>query len=156
MVRVKHRYLICQVLFETIGGSKESASDFNARDILLASKEKLQLLFGDVGSGTIGAHLIVKFFDLESMIFVLRTTRDAATDTWFALSCISEIKKQACTIRCLDACGCERSCFADLKRLLEVFVRNSHTGGHRQADASVQDAMARRIEEYQTLVDNIV
>lgn len=151
MVRVKHRYLIGQVLLEP---SSIKTTDFNARDILLAAKDKLQLLFGDVGSGTIGAHLVIKFFDSESMIFVIRATREAANDTWFALSCMNEIKKQTCTVRCLNLSGCERTCFSDLKRLLEVYVRNSPLiiGSNRDKEEEV----IRKINEYETLVNNIV
>ena len=146
MVRVKHRYLICQVMLEPTG----KQSDFSAKDILIAIKDRLQLLFGDIGSGTIGSHLIIKFFDAQSCIFVIRTMRDSVNDAWFALSCTNEIKKQACTIRCLNMCGCERTCFGDLKRLLEVYVRNANSCSRPNSTSGQmnEEEISRKILEY--------
>ena len=95
MVRLKHRYLVGQVLFDpmgttpTINTSASSSSCFpsssttshtvgeiSQRDLQYALGKELQRLFGDVGVGMFGLGTSFRYFDPRSYLYVVRTSRE--------------------------------------------------------------------------------
>ena len=62
MVRIKHRYIIAQMLFDPTNAAKV-VEYVSSRDILSILREKISGLFGDVGAGEFGASLALKFHD---------------------------------------------------------------------------------------------
>ena len=112
MVRFKNRWLVAQILFE----SDELICSFTANEISSAIREKIQMLFGDVGVGNFGSSAVI-FYDSVFNVFVFRTTRDALNDAWFSISCTSTIRKVPMVIRVLNTAGSARTCTQYLEQL---------------------------------------
>jgi RNase P/RNase MRP subunit POP5 len=124
MVRIKHRYIICQFSQES-----SSRSSYTIRDITNAVREKIQSLFGDVGAGEFGNSqtLSIRYFDsIEgSFIFVVRAPREAETNVRFAIACLTSIKaNETVCVRTLRVASCSRTCIVQLRELLEVYIEN--------------------------------
>ena len=141
MVRLKHRYLVGQVLFDpmgttpTINTSASSSSCFpsssttshtvgeiSQRDLQYALGKELQRLFGDVGVGMFGLGTSFRYFDPRSYLYVVRTSREESMKVQFALTCISEIKRGGSTVnvvlKTLGISGSTRTCKAFLMKQL--------------------------------------
>ena len=122
MVRLKHRYVVGQALLldSRQGGGSNSAreGDLHPRDIVGAVKDKLQLLYGDMGGGQYGSALALKYLDSDSLIFVLRSSRDGETQTRFAMTAVDSIKSIPLSIRTLACCGSVRTTRSKLGELL--------------------------------------
>ncbi len=102
-------------------------------------KERIQLLFGDVGNfvtfakyfilfwvgiGAFGGSATVKYFDSNGTgIFVLRVSRDDVINCSLALSCIFDIQKSPITIRVLKVAGSMRTCLMAFRVLLDKWKR---------------------------------
>lgn len=117
MVRLKHRWIVGQILYENT-----STGEVTASEIQIALREKIQILFGDVGAGSFGNSTMVRFFDKETSIFVVRTTREACKDVWFAMSCISCIQKLNIIIRVIRVSGSVRTCAKSLEEIFESII----------------------------------
>ena len=123
MVRVKHRYVIGQVLLEPGNGSGK-AEVIQSRDLLAAIREKMQVLYGDVGAGEFGTNMALRYFDGNvengSKILVLRTPREGEIQTKFAMSSVQSIKHTNVCIRSLATCGSARTARSKLAELLST------------------------------------
>jgi RNase P/RNase MRP subunit POP5 len=98
------------------------STDFSTRDILNALKEKIDSLYGDFGSGNFGGNTIVKAYDSDSNIFLVRTAREAEEKVHLALTCLTSIKKANIVIRSLAVAGSSRTCIDKLTDLFHIFV----------------------------------
>ena len=75
MVRIKHRYILGQVILDN--NTEASKMVVNHREILNQIKDKIQLLYGDVGSGSFGLNLSIKYYERDLLhLFVLRCPRE--------------------------------------------------------------------------------
>lgn len=117
MVRLKHRWIVAQILNEQLG-----ASELSSQEIQVVLREKIQTLYGDVGAGSFGNMTIVRFFNKETNIFVVRSTRDAYKDVWFAMSCISAIQRMNVVIRVIRVSGSVRTCVNFLQDIFESVI----------------------------------
>jgi len=118
MVRIKHRYIIAQLLSN--GDDENVFKNISLQDILTACREKLSELYGDISVGLYGKNMTIKYFDssMESYIFILRVPREAENQARLSLACVNHIKKIACITRTLGVTGSERTCKDKLKKLL--------------------------------------
>ena len=114
-MRLKHRWVIAQLLHEA-GGADEAGS----RDVVNALREKMALLYGDIGAGEYGKNTSVRFFDDSTHIFVVRTAREAETQVRLCLSAITALGagKTSVVVRSLGLHGCARTCMNKLRLLL--------------------------------------
>ena len=106
MVRLKHRYIICQALEQPVlavaaVAASSSGSNGNgdpdrdaivAKDVSKVIKEKVELLYGEVGAGSYGNAALVKAFDVHARIFVVRTAREAEDQLRLALASVNAVK----------------------------------------------------------------
>lgn len=123
MVRLKHRYVVGQVLL--LRGSPdtrtgESEDRIHPRDIVAATREKLALLYGDVGGGQFGSTLAIKYLDNKSLIFVVRCSRGGEMQSRFAMTAVESIKGIQLSIRTLACCGSVRTTRDKLEELLYI------------------------------------
>lgn len=120
MVRLKHRYIIGQVLLD---GLHEVSLTFSAKDISIAIKDKILALYGDIGAGNFGNSLSIRFNESKySRVFVLRCPREFEMETRFAMSCVTQIKSHSVSFRTIEIAGCERTCSEKIRRMIEVVV----------------------------------
>ena len=127
MVRLKHRYLICQVLGES------HQLEIDDKDVIFSLRSCIQTLFGDVGAGEFGNSAVVKLFDAKSKIFVLRVSRESEIDMRFALSCVNTIKKSAAIIRTIATTGSTRTFKKQLTRCFNHMVGCASSQAEMQA-----------------------
>lgn len=121
MVRLKHRYIVAQVIVDASNKFQPAKTTVNARDIQSVIRDKIQELYGDVGLGEFGQASYIKYYDAKySSILVLKTTRDAQIKVHFALSCISEVSEVHLMIRSLSVNSCPRTCMESLKKLFAL------------------------------------
>ena len=106
MVRLRYRFLVYQVLTES--GAPVS-SDFSMRDLLTAIREKIQILSGDIGTGSFGNSSVIKLYDEKTKIFVLRVSREADMQIRLAVLCTTLVKKNNVVIRLLAATASGRT-----------------------------------------------
>ena len=118
MVRVKYRFIIAQLL-PVSANLKEKIHSHRIRELQQAIKDKIQELYGDIGSGEIGQVTSVKYFEnLYTHIFVVKTLRELESRVEFALSCINRLDQQNLVIRTIVSQGCERTTSMRVKQTL--------------------------------------
>ena len=115
MVRIKHRYVIGQILFDP---TQTIMDEFGSRDVINVIREKMQLLFGDIGAGEFGGNTIIKFYDANTLIFIVRTAREAEQNLRLAMATVTQIKRNVLIMRTLSVAGCGRTCLDKLRILL--------------------------------------
>ena len=139
-MRVRQRYLIAQLM-----SSDEEPADISIltpQDILIALRECLQTLYGDVGTGVFSSSMVVKYLDKDARrrLLVLRVGRSSLHPVWLALSCIQSIRRFTCTIRVLNVAGSHRTC----KEKLLLLTRGCFDNEDKESDF---DNCSRRIQE---------
>ena len=124
-MRLKHRFVICQPLDDITSFPMDNEQKYTARDLQICIRDKIETLFGDIGVGSYGAMTLIKAFDLNSRIFVVRTSRDAEKYVRLAISCITSIKNRNLIIRTLNVAGSTRTCTDKLRCLFRVYVEHN-------------------------------
>ena len=124
MVRLKHRYLIVQIIFEQANANEK----INMVDILNVLKDRFLELYGDVGFGTYAKSLALKYYNNEHNLFILRCTRDGEINVRLGLSCLQNIKQINCICRVLDIAGSTRTCKDKMKDI--IIALNTYTSDY--------------------------
>jgi RNase P/RNase MRP subunit POP5 len=144
MVRLKHRYVLGQILLDPAGS--QSGNGVHSRDVLAAVKEKVQTLYGDVGAGQFGASMAVKYIDEDSLIFVLRTSRESETETRYAMSTVDTLKGSSVSLRALGVCGSARTAITELSDLMYSASDGNVAGGKGMTRQQVEEDLLNSIE----------
>lgn len=138
MVRLKHRYIICQVISEPTFNNNNNIStltnfdneiinkqDYNTREIQSMIKEKIHIMWGDYGS-MYSSGIAIKFYDEHTKIFILRISREAETEVRFSLSLITTLRKTNVIVRTLAISGSRTKCLENLSEKLEIAVNSKN------------------------------
>lgn len=122
-MRIKSRFIIAQVLPSGSVSSSESQK-LQLRDFHQALREKIQELFGDVGSGEIGGSTMVKFLDAQyTGLLVIRCPREHEVNVRFALSALTKVKSTIdVAIRTLRVKGSARTCIEAVQQLASTYI----------------------------------
>jgi ribonuclease P/MRP protein subunit POP5 len=104
MVRIKHRYLLLQILYpssipktsnsnipESILVQAPSASHITSSTLLHLLRTQISLLFGDYGSGVLAAGLSIKYFSNATSTAIVRCPRAHYRLAWAALTFVTEL-----------------------------------------------------------------
>ena len=147
MVRIKNRFIVGQILlpFHHQGDAKFLIS---SRDLQKSIRDKVIELFGVVGAGDY-QNTIVKFLDAEnSLIFVIRTSRDAEIYVRYAISCVTVLKdKGNIVLRSLSVNSCPRTCTLSLKELLKSYSLTKLSEKYTESDKNmVIEAIEKLLE----------
>lgn len=133
MVRIKHRYIICQILPDQPTQVTPSTA-FTIRDVLKEFRDKIQILFGDVGAGDIGQNSTIKYFDNNiTNIFVLRVPREYEQYACFALNTITSLKNLSLIIRVVNIAGCGRTVNKELQSIFSRLCESSYLSDDHRA-----------------------
>lgn len=151
MVRIKHRYLLFDILYPPTSDSKITPRDefstfskselnaliqlhqtspakINPRTILSTIRKALQDNYGDTGSGKAGGNLIVKYFSNKTSTGILRCDREQSDLIVAALSLITKIELNFVIFRCLHVSGtikkCEEYSIDKTRQLINVIKNN--------------------------------
>jgi len=148
-MRIKHRYIIAQMLVDPTQ-SDPAVEELSSRDIVNAIREKLQVLFGDIGAGEFGGNTMVKFYDANTLIFVIRTGREAEHSVRLALAIINQVKRTSLIFRTLGVAGSGRTCLDKLRKMLDRVLEAEALSS--MVDESTQ---AKRREQYESLFQTL-
>lgn len=105
MVRVKHRYLLVQILHPTPTASTSNkptplsplsihgpVSDKVTAGLLTRLlRENISLLFGDHGAGVLGSSLQIKYFSNATSTFIVRCARAVVRLLWAAITFVRSL-----------------------------------------------------------------
>ena len=143
MVRIKNRYIVAQLLWNS--GPKEKFNEIGVKELQVLLREKIIELYGDIGAGEFGNSTLIKYFEAEhSKIMVVKTTRDGEHNVRFALSSMNKVKDVDLCVRSLTVKSCSRTCNEALKECLRVYFEKagSKIVDNEQQLAAVYDSLA--------------
>ncbi|EEC07666.1 ribonuclease P/MRP protein subunit POP5, putative [Ixodes scapularis] len=147
MVRLKHRYILVEILWKDWQNPSIHQLPVAEEDIYGSVRNAIQYLHGEFGVGVTRFHLTIKFFNPYTRVFLLRTRRGAHTLTLSALPFVTKIKDDAATLRVLKLAGTIRSCLKFLKKydcavMLDVLNRAVSAEAKRQAKEKIAEVYA--------------
>eukprot|EP00038_Savillea_parva_P031920 m.91886 g.91886 ORF g.91886 m.91886 type:complete len:150 (-) comp9932_c0_seq1:1900-2349(-) len=119
MVRLKHRYLLTEIIF---ADDKIDAS-IKSGDILRAVKAGVQTAHGDYGTACVVPSLQLKYFNRHTRVMLLRVSRDHYEMLWSALTLVTVFDKRECLMRVLHVAGTIRSCQRHLLRHQQLALK---------------------------------
>lgn len=107
MVRVKHRYILFEVIYEN-----QNSLDINVADrqVLHVVKTSLKHNFGDYGGGLVGHSLWLKYYSVETGSGIIRCHRDHQHLLQAALTLVTSVGSKACYIKTLHVSGTIQKC----------------------------------------------
>lgn len=142
MVRLKHRYIVGQVLVDPT--NMVQPLEITSRDIQASLVEMIQSLYGDVGTGSFGTSTLVKFYEPTCNIYLIRTSREHLSQVQFALTCINSMKKGgSLVLRTLEIAGSSRTCKAKLTSVMSRCVSVSSELDKDELKRRVDDQIDR-------------
>lgn len=134
MVRLKHRYILFDILypptsdprtgtqrekFENFSSSPKasllslhgtSPSSINLRSIANLIKSAIEDHFGDFGGGTVGLLIIVKYFSNKTSTGIIRCSRNNFHQVMAALALVTKVDNFDVVMRCVHVSGTIRKC----------------------------------------------
>ncbi|KAI8901406.1 hypothetical protein BC833DRAFT_578042 [Globomyces pollinis-pini] len=100
MVRIKNRYLLCQIRFK----DDILAEGINGKLLAAAIKFNIQDLFGDYGA-RISSTLQVKYYSPYTGLAIIKTGREHSRLVWNAITFITMLKSTPCVITVVHVSG---------------------------------------------------
>ncbi len=150
MVRIKHRYLLVQILYpsssavktpksevpESILFQAPTASHITASTLLYLLRTQISLLFGDYGSGVLAAGLSIRYFSNATSTAIVRCPRARYRLAWAALTFVTELpaaKKGAsggerCVMRVVRVSGTIKKVEEEVVRRARRVISAVHEG----------------------------
>eukprot|EP00035_Acanthoeca_spectabilis_P016380 m.333729 g.333729 ORF g.333729 m.333729 type:complete len:150 (+) comp16522_c0_seq23:203-652(+) len=149
MVRLKHRYLLTELIFAD--GKVDTATKWG--DLLRAVKDGVASAHGDYGVACVMSSIQIKYFNAHTRILLLRISRDHYEMLWSALTLMTSFEQRECLFRVVHLGGTIRSCQKFLlkhqQNALKAMVNEAANPVERQKmEALLEDAIKT------TLCDN--
>ncbi|KAK3678162.1 RNA-binding protein pop5 [Recurvomyces mirabilis] len=151
MVRIKHRYLLVNILYPDPKTSnvqmkakpgedapyamqfrQPSSDKMDGKVLFRLIKDNVAELFGDYGSGKIAGSLQVKYFSQATSTAIIRVSRDHYRLVWSALTFTTRLPKpllQPCVVQVVRVSG-------TIKKAEEEAIRRARIGILRAQRAS--------------------
>mmetsp|Transcript_16351 Transcript_16351/g.32309 ORF Transcript_16351/g.32309 Transcript_16351/m.32309 type:complete len:166 (-) Transcript_16351:416-913(-) len=159
MVRMKNRYLIVDLMWNTsegelvdVGGGGRAAlpagsTKVSAIDIFYALRDIFIMCYGDAGWGR-AASSAAKYYNPQTSIAVIRTTREEHQRVWAALTMLRQIGGEEVVCRVIDVSGSVRTCrcaaaAVEKRRFALTRERMENAVGRKAVDESERNAMAQ-------------
>jgi ribonuclease P/MRP protein subunit POP5 len=121
MVKFKSRYLLIEPKFEN---DKQSIKDIDPGKLNNIIKNKVELLFGDIGLGKVNKNLQISFLRNFSNLMIIRVSRDHIKLLWTVLSLFNELEGQTVKMHILKVSGTIKKCELAAKHMLEHWLIN--------------------------------
>ncbi|KAK5165257.1 RNA-binding protein pop5 [Saxophila tyrrhenica] len=147
MVRVKHRYLLVNILYPDDNTSSGATTSKGQKDVPYAvqfhkptsdrvdTRMFMQMirngvadLFGDYGSGMTAASLQVKYFSPATSTAIIRVARDHYRLVWAALTFTTQLPKpvnQPCSIQVVRVSGTIKKAEEEAIRRAQASIRRA-------------------------------
>ena len=96
MVRVKNRYLLCKII-------SPHAKSIHPYDITNAIKKSILSLYGNFGSSSASASLVVKYFNNKTKLVQLRIAHAHYRMLWSSLPFVKQVYAKSCqkNVQCI-------------------------------------------------------
>ncbi|KAI9891068.1 MAG: hypothetical protein M1814_003267 [Vezdaea aestivalis] len=163
MVRIKHRYLLCNILYPTSSASSESpyvlslhsptSTALTPQLLIRAIRASITSLFGDYGSGLVNGAITLKYFSPQTSTFVLRAPRAHYRLVWAALTMLLELpgEVRSCVVRVVRISGTMKKVQDEVVRqgrgLMGRVLREDSDYGDEQKDGETDDSeLARQLD----------
>ncbi|KAI5950188.1 POP5 [Candida margitis] len=157
MVRVKHRYILFEILYPPGASNNKSHSDaeevtqftssernalltlhraspanINHKTILHAIRKSLQEYYGDFGAGSAGMLMTLKYFSNKTSTGLIRCGRAQFETIVAAMSLISRLEDQNIAFSCVHVSGTIKKCEEfSIKKSTEMIRRMDGPKGKR-------------------------
>ncbi|KAF2226926.1 Rpp14/Pop5 family-domain-containing protein [Elsinoe ampelina] len=149
MVRIKHRYLLLQLLYPSAPSSSSSSSSPPSSDphqftlhlyaptpdtltpALLARliRDQVSLLFGDHGAGLVASGLKVMYLSAPTSTAIVRVGRAQFRLVWAALTMVRRLPGTGVVVRVVRVSGTVRKCEEEVIRRGTEVVRRAKREG---------------------------
>ncbi|KAK6583910.1 hypothetical protein PZA11_003640 [Diplocarpon coronariae] len=140
MVRLKHRYLLVNILYpevekpqskadvpDVVVFNRPTTSELTAPALLRGLRAEVLSLFGDYGAGAVSESLAVKYLSPATSTFILRVARSQYRIVWAALSlmtCVPVNNGRNCVFRVVRVSGTIRKAEEEaIRRARELILR---------------------------------
>ncbi|KAJ7907291.1 hypothetical protein B0H13DRAFT_2233450 [Mycena leptocephala] len=92
MVRFKNRWLLVELIPASTPNPNSSPARLDGQKIWAALRQSILTNFGDVGWGSVGSSMNVKYYSPTTNICIIRVGRDHHKIAWGALTLITAIE----------------------------------------------------------------
>ncbi|KKY25876.1 putative rpp14 pop5 family protein [Diplodia seriata] len=153
MVRLKHRYLLVELLYPSPATSpsksaqslpdvvqfhQPSPDKLTAGLLIKSIRDGIVELFGDYGAGMTGGTLQVKYFSPATSTAIIRVSRDHYRLVWAALSFITRLPhpiNQDCVVQVVRVSGTIRKAEEEaIRRAKQAILHARRAAGDASAD----------------------
>ncbi|CAN3366919.1 ribonuclease P/MRP protein subunit Pop5p [Diutina catenulata] len=121
MVRIKQRYILFEIHYPLEGDYEDpdqsllafhqpSPSTISAKSLLRTFRKSIEDNYGEVGAGSTGLQLQVKYFSNRTSTGIVRCPRGSYETLVGALATIDRLEAQTASVRCLHVSGTIRKC----------------------------------------------
>ncbi|CAF9928256.1 MAG: hypothetical protein HETSPECPRED_006787 [Heterodermia speciosa] len=162
MVRVKHRYLLLNILYpepeqypwkaslpDTIQFHHPSPDDLTPQLLARAIKDQISILYGDYGAGLTNNGLNIKYLSPATSTAIIRCSRDNYRLVWAALTYMTQLPKSS---RFAQA----RSCVMQVVRVSGTIKKSEEEAIRRAKNAILKakkDAAGSATEGLNAILD---
>ncbi|KAG9545407.1 hypothetical protein KCU77_g17068, partial [Aureobasidium melanogenum] len=149
MVRLKHRYLLVNILYpdsdtptksttrdgqvpDVVSFRRPSSDKLNAQLLARIIRDGVAELFGDYGSGMIASSLVVKYLSPATSTAIIRVSRAHYRLVWAALSFVTRLPRpidQVCVIQVVRVSGTIRKAEEEAIRRAKAAILRATTQG---------------------------
>ncbi|CAH1801199.1 unnamed protein product [Owenia fusiformis] len=143
MVRLKNRYLLCEIMFPL--EDKRLVHDINVKTLRYQIGQAIQTLHGTYGRGLLQQSLKVNYINTYTNTVLIRGKRGAHKLLWSAITTIKKIGNFDCFFRLIHLGGTIRSCQKSLiqhnkKRLAQILPSIHNEGEKLQIRQSIMNS----------------
>ena len=126
MVRVKQRYILGELIFdnESIDNNVKLVNIMGQKELQDHFKQEVSDLYGDLGHAKIAGNFMMKFWNVETKVFILRVGRENEQMVTSALALMNQLKNLPCRVRILHVSGTLLKIENNLKLKSECFLSN--------------------------------
>lgn len=125
MVRVKRRYILFELIFESKDDLVNFEKSINERQIVQSIRDSVHQTFGDYGLAAINQSLILKRFNKSTKIGVLGCYRNCYRILFNSLFLIKDILKIRCTFKTHYLSGTIRGCLKALEKMYKGTLKKT-------------------------------
>lgn len=124
MVRVKHRYILCQIEWHSDGSL--SRPDFTNNKLVECIKASVECNFGSyaIGCMTLNQSFSIKYFNAVTGMFIVKIARQYCNTLWGALTFVTSMDGgRFCKLNVVAVSGTIRSCQRELLRYSRAIIQ---------------------------------
>ncbi|KAL2066353.1 hypothetical protein VTL71DRAFT_2424 [Oculimacula yallundae] len=166
MVRLKHRYLLVNILYPELEKSQSqskipdvvvfnqpSSSSLTNQALLRGLRAEISNTFGDFGMGAVAESLTVKYLSPATSTFILRVSRAHYRIVWAALSLMNTVPIQdgkKCVFRVVRVSGTIRKAEEEAIRRARELILKAQRVAEEKGEVALQGILGAQEEEDST------